>query len=188
MKNEPNIGQLTTPNANRDAIHVAIIPVISDEVLSAGAHVGVVSMSSMGVKVSRNAKTKIGIIDPFLKELYTSKNSACWLFLYPKTVTNLRHDWSHPDLDKENFVNKSTQKEISQNWLWDYARRHDNYNSPRVAYETLIDNAYNGDIVYQGHDLHSIDELDSAEELMFHLSVVLGKKVTLDDFNYGCSC
>jgi hypothetical protein len=85
----PNIGELCRDDARRDAIHFAVAPVEADMDLRPGDHVGV----TQG-RASRDA-TPIGIVDPFFKG-EVKKGQRFWLFLYPNTITSLRHVWTHP--------------------------------------------------------------------------------------------
>lgn len=93
MSNLP-LGKLLGSDAKRDATHVAVAPVIAHATLNPGEHVGV----NCG-KTSR-AHVRVGIIDPFLTEL-VKPGERVWLFMYPKTITDLRHDWSHPSFPVE---------------------------------------------------------------------------------------
>lgn len=86
------LGNLITNDVFRDAIHVAICPVVSDETLKPGEHVGLVKDSTERVETSN---VPIGIVDPFLKA-QVHPGQKCWLLLYPQTVTSLRHEWTHP--------------------------------------------------------------------------------------------
>lgn len=85
----PNIGQLCGADARRDAIHFAVAPVEADADLRPGDHVGV-----RDGRASRDGAA-VGIVDPFLKG-EIKKGQRFWLFLYPNTVTSLRHVWTHP--------------------------------------------------------------------------------------------
>ena len=91
--NEPVVGKLVEPENEfyRDAIHVAIMPVsCGDNVLNPGDSVTVKD----GIAY-RDEDNPVGIVDPFLKDKVRKFNRFI-LFLYPKTVTSLRHYWEHP--------------------------------------------------------------------------------------------
>jgi hypothetical protein len=87
------LGQLITEPRGRDAIHVAVAPVKAAEDLPPGAHVGLCRGTTD--EVYETDEGAVGVIDPFLHQL-VRKGERCWLFLYPNTVTGLRHVWSHP--------------------------------------------------------------------------------------------
>ena len=84
--------------AARDAIHIAVAPSISAEYLSAGEHVGF--DADVPDRMSASAMKKVGIVDPYLMTP-VKPGERFWLFLYPNTVTGLRHDWSHPDFKSD---------------------------------------------------------------------------------------
>ncbi|MEZ6122938.1 MAG: hypothetical protein R3C49_07150 [Planctomycetaceae bacterium] len=77
----------------RDAIHIAIAPVTAVELLCPGQHVGLVRSDSYEF-VGRSPEP-VGIVDPFLKSA-VEPGQRFWLFLYPNSVTGLRHVWTHP--------------------------------------------------------------------------------------------
>ncbi len=88
----PNIGQLITGEAARDAIHVAVAPVVAGEDLNPGVRVG---LHSDG-KVYKECRVGyIGAVDPYLPEM-VREGERFWLFLKPGSVTSLRHVWTHP--------------------------------------------------------------------------------------------
>jgi hypothetical protein len=78
MKDVPNIGQPPGDDAKRDAIHVAVLPMVATNNLVPGQRL-------------RN-----GIVDPFRTDPVILPGERFWLFLYPGTVTGLRHVWTHP--------------------------------------------------------------------------------------------
>lgn len=89
----PNLGELCTDEARRDAIHIAVAPVIAGQRLNPGNHVGLVDgVARVGLPPGISS---IGVVDPFLGNA-VEVGQRFWLFLYPNTVTSLRHVWTHP--------------------------------------------------------------------------------------------
>lgn len=93
--NVPNVGQIVTdPSAARDAIHVAVIPMKAGCFLKPGEHVEI-RRNSYGEILPVAPGKGVGVVDPYLTE-DVRPGQMFWLFLYPNTVTSLRHVWSHP--------------------------------------------------------------------------------------------
>jgi hypothetical protein len=94
MREGPRIGQLITDgDRRRDAIHIAIAPVMAAVQLAPGQHVGLVQEGDL--ELVGPCDRNIGIVDPFLAE-GVEPGQRFWLFIYPGTVTGLRHVWTHP--------------------------------------------------------------------------------------------
>ena len=83
-----DLGGPPKPEHQRDAIHIAVVPAIATEVLQPGQHVGY-----------RGSMTLIGIVDPF-RVGAIQPGEGYWLCLYPGSTTPVRHEWSHPEIDK----------------------------------------------------------------------------------------
>lgn len=90
---EIKLGQIIDGEATRDAVHVAVAPVIAAEDLRAGQSVGTRSKWNADVVAMVPG---IGVVDPFLTSPVKA-GQRFWMFLYPGTVTGLRHDWTHPE-------------------------------------------------------------------------------------------
>lgn len=90
MQYVPNLGHLPGPDARRDAVHVAVAPVEAAEELQPGQHIGLIDNKAHG-----NHPSPVGVVDPFLSTV-VNLGERFWLFLYPNTVTSLRHVWTHP--------------------------------------------------------------------------------------------
>ncbi len=93
MNNAPIVGKLADENSRRDAIHVAVDPVVAGEELPPGAPIRLVP--SRFVAFRAPPEVAVGIVDPFLAH-NVLPGERFWLFLLPGTVTGLRHTWSYP--------------------------------------------------------------------------------------------
>jgi hypothetical protein len=88
------LGHLLDAGALRDAIHIAVAPVVATEWLLPGQDIGFAEDGDTE-KVGAHAAMFIGIVDPFLRAP-VQVGQRCWVFLYPMTITSLRHQWTHP--------------------------------------------------------------------------------------------
>lgn len=91
--NTPEVGKLIEGQAFRDAIHVAIAPMVAGALLEPGDRV--VLIGGEAYATTSFDPNAIGIVDPFLTK-DVNENERFWLFLFPNTVTSLRHVWTHP--------------------------------------------------------------------------------------------
>jgi hypothetical protein len=178
------IGELLNGDEERDAIHVAVAPVVAGERLYPGQHIG---LSAPGVAAS-TADKLIGVVDAFLKHPVLP-GERCWMFLYPYTITSLRHRWTHPDFETapepeaqaDNLVSFSA----SEKWLRAFAERCD------ITYRVLMDGAKDWlehhEYLNQGETLEGIRVPD---EFWEHYEKVSGKAVDEDkkESFFTCSC
>lgn len=112
---EVNIGSLiTNPELfKKDAVHMAMVQIRSSDRFLPGEHVG---LNDKGEAIQSD--NPIGIVDPFLKKA-VEPGDPFWLWMYPKTISNLRHDWNHPALDKvEKSKKQNEQPETPLNREW----------------------------------------------------------------------
>jgi len=182
---------LTTNEHQRDAIHMAILPVVvDDDWIRPGEHVAFVPGSKDRVRSVR--ADGIGIIDPFLNDgKPLVKEDRVWLFLYPNTIHGLRHDWVCESIDGKQSVplaqTVSVEVENSEEWIRSFADEHS------LDYESLISSAARGrDSVIANDDFGRYDIDDRDYELFWHhLEVITGRKFDEDhreSVSWSCSC
>lgn len=97
------LGTIIGEGAGRDAIHLAVEPVVAAQKLLPGEAVGFLTGGKVG-KISK----PLGIVDPFLKGAVLP-GERFWLILFPRQITSLRHVWTHPD-----FPEAATPKNVSE--------------------------------------------------------------------------
>jgi hypothetical protein len=179
-----SIGKPLKEHMERDAIHIAIAPVVAAGSLAPGERVGFLRES--GMVVSPDAKEIIGIIDPYLTEV-TRKGQTVWLFLFPNTVTSLRHEWMHPAFntrETEVTVPRETAKERSEKWMRDFADGTDlSYDRLLRAADVWVDS---GEYYTFGHDI----DAHIPEEFWDHYETIRGKRVPANkrESFFSCSC
>ena len=188
--NKPEIvlGNIIENDAERDAIHVAVAPVVAACKLAPGQDVGltdpVVNPNWVGI-----SEEPIGIVDPFLKSL-VFEGQKFWLMLYPNTITPLRHVWTHPVIDGHYL----SSKEQSEKWLRDFSERAgEDYDFIMEKAEEFIDT---GEVwVQQGSERvrGTFYELsDRGREFWQHFQNVTGIEVSLEfeyyETPFNCSC
>lgn len=167
------VGQVLSEAQPRDAIHMAVASVIADCNLMPGNHVGFVPGSSE--HVSTTAAVNIGIVDPFLPvRIYTGERF--WLFLYPRTVTTLRHAWEHPAFPGEQPV--LTDTTVSRMWLEDLA------GEVGMSYERLLAGIADGRIHTGDREMYGCR---NEEDVKRHYSIVTGNEPP-DSVYFSCAC
>jgi hypothetical protein len=208
------LGTIIDDKQKRDAIHLAVEPVIAGEPLCPGSHITIRGGMAYGATVGLGH----GIVDPFLNIDVIEIGQRFWFIMYPRMVQSLRHVWTHPAFpdeigtpspvkDKPTDNDLDIQKAESRAWLRAHAARvnpalalgADTYDyrgqksslitDPDLAYDTLMADIKRGQLTYHGIDMHSRGDMIDADELQYHASVVLGRQVKWDEFEYfSCTC
>lgn len=87
----------------RDAIHLAVEPVLAAQKLFVGQKIGIVNGVAfpMGFVIRQVGKENVvvpyhGIVDPFLPRP-AEEGETFWFVMAPRMVASLRHVWEHPD-------------------------------------------------------------------------------------------
>jgi hypothetical protein len=95
------LGTIIGENEKRDAIHLAVLPVVAGMRLYPGQEI---NANSDGVAAA--ATGGLGIVDPFLPGV-VHPEQRFWMVLKPRIITSLRHVWSHPSFADEAGTNPS---------------------------------------------------------------------------------
>lgn len=167
------LGQNPKALAQRDAVHVAVVPCRAADALQPGQHVDVVN----GVATT-DGKRRIGIVDPFLKK-EVEKGQFCYVCLYPGSIVGMRHHWRHPA-----FV-ESSDRESALTVLESIAKRIG------VGFEELLEDADNflryGDYRSEGARFEGVylgDDFWDAYEIVRECAVKGEDRGGV----YSCSC
>ena len=188
--------------SGRDAVHVAVISAVAGEELLAATDVGIASTTQdgEGEPVARTDAAKlIGIVDPFLCGTVRA-GQRFWLFVYPRTITGLKHVWTHPDVAsqlsaapvKPTADDVAAKKAASEKWLRDFCEKSDcpGFISVMGIAEYIADGG-SGDS-WDGEYMH-FDGLDAhgpiPPEFWDHVEIWLGRKVQgKKATGFSCSC
>jgi len=117
------LGTIIDEHEKRDAIHLAVEPVVAQEKLYPAQDVG-----ADGTK-----NNPVGIVDPFLKEL-VNPGQRFWLVIYPRPINSLRHVWTHPAFPdeiplgkvfkeaEEEAIEEDKEVKTSKKWIEEYCK------------------------------------------------------------------
>ena len=94
------LGTFIDEYQKRDAIHLAVEPVIAGERLWPGADIRLRDGKAYRCE---NQELAVGIVDPFLPH-DADPGQRFWLVVYPRKITSLRHVWSHPDFPESELT------------------------------------------------------------------------------------
>lgn len=174
------IGQIIIDSeAQNDAIHVAIAPMIAATELRPGAHVGFVGTGDTN-KMEVN-QAPVGIVDPFLARPVRA-GERFYLFLYPGTITSLRHDWTHPVIQARKMFDPNRE---ALSWLRNFAEECG------LTYNDLMDAAHdyvsNGNYLCEGS---KFEGLYVPDQFWDFYEKVTGEYVSTDKQGsfFSCSC
>lgn len=178
------LGMIIDETAGRDAIHLAVEPVVAAEKLYPGQHVGFVDGGVGG------AGKHIGIVDPFISG-FIAPGQRFWLVVYPRQITSLRHVWEHPAFPSSASVPEpvTPSKQASIDWMTAWAVEHmgedyygDGKKSPERAFADAIDAGHNNSV---GPHEEARDHIDG--EWWGHWETITGEKGDRDSY-FSCGC
>lgn len=179
------IGKVLGEAGDRDAIHIAVAPMIAAVTLKPGQHAGTDGHGRIAA-----SQPHIGIVDPFLTSP-VRPGERCFLFLYPNTATGLRHVYTHPVLDAK----EAQDRAASEKWLREFANDifYDYNESPDFdAYAVLLKSAEEGEFCLNSQpDWLYQEGAPEKQEMWKHLEIVRGRPFSREHVfsaNFRCSC
>ncbi len=162
------LGTLITGKGERDAIHVALAPVVAAERLKPGQHIGLSSPYStefVGV-----CSEPLGIVDPFLEHT-VEPGQRFYMVLYQNTVTGMKHQWEHPAFAEPDAS-------VSEQWLQDLA------DEVGITYDHLLEGIADGRIHTGDQEFYGARESDDIRK---HYEKVTGRTAPAEVY-FSCAC
>jgi hypothetical protein len=177
-----NIGKLLGEGFQKDAIHIAVVPVIAGQDMLPGQPVKIshIGGKAMAWEIYDEEKYE-GVVDPFLREP-VKDGERFFLFLVPGTITGLRHDWTHPAFPSSAT---STDRSESERWLRDYAERY------CADYDEMLEGAVSGLGFCFGDDDGPPQYRNAEDEFWRHVEAVTGKRFSekhRENTPFRCAC
>lgn len=169
------IGKTLPDGIGRDAIHIAVYPMVANRDMSPGTNVN-----------------DLGIVDPFL-DRPVKAGERFFLFLKPQTIKSLRHVWTHPDIPNEqpNDTANIANVEESRQWLANFADRLGQFTVDELIETTRFfvekRSRYDSSTICMGGDIDCY-EMETDDEFWRHYEIATGTKVNRKDVPNGFRC
>lgn len=188
------LGSIIGEDEKRDAIHLAVEPVVAGETLEPGDNVGRLRDGSFGI-----VGKPLGIVDPFLTAP-VRKGQRFWLVVYPRQITALHHVWEHPDFpdgNPEATVKRVTERltRSSETWIREeFVPKVEDYGH-ELTYEQVMEGAKlylirDGDGVCAGNDIDYDFIGANIEQFWQHYMNITGEEVPEEKRQsfFRCAC
>lgn len=183
------LGTILEGEHHRDAIHIAVAPVIANEKLFPGQDIGLLPGTTNRVSAKVRRDDTHGIVDPFLAGPVMPEQQF-FMFLYPGTITSLRHEWTHPAFKEEKVEQRtaisSELRAKSVEWLTDYASDFEmTYDDLIRAGKAWVERGIRCHLHFDTPD----NAYSSRKEFWRHFEIVTGMIVEDHDSQmFTCSC
>jgi len=179
------LGTILGDGCGRDAIHLAVEPVIAGHRLDPGADVGLVDGKAVV------CDKPLGIVDPFLKKTVRA-GERFWLVVYPRQITSLRHVWTHPAFT-ESIPEAKTASDMSDNveFIKDAAERIGvSFESLMVELKYYLDHTSPSDTNKCIGFGEEIEARDLPDGFWVHYESLTGRTVPSEmrDVYFRCAC
>lgn len=179
------LGVLIDESAKRDAVHLAVEPMVAGHLLNKGESIFIKEKFAFKWFPECGEKC-VGIVDPFLAHS-VQEGERFWLLLQPRTITTLRHVWTHPDFDdvddSVHLLEPSSGQQASIAWMANLAQEFE------ISYKELM--SYADEFLRTGNCSRIYTEIDQRgdDEFWNHYDTITGKDTREKrDYFLVCSC
>lgn len=188
MSESLGLGRIITTPQHRDAVHIAVAPCVASKSLAPGERVGFTGIDGKTVGPTTEP---FGIVDPFL-DGGVRKGEEFWVYLFPGSITSLRHDWTHKSFPESQSPAKPAEcplsaedaaKQSARIWIEAFA------GNLGYTFERLMEHA-NDFVAYEEYardDTESYKGFDF-EEFWKHYEVLTGNTPKYKEAFFTCSC
>jgi hypothetical protein len=201
------LGNIIDDKQQRDAIHLAVIPVEASAYLAPGWHVYIENGKAYACDDEHDPRG-VGIVDPFLKSAARA-GQWFWCVIYPRVITSLRHVWTHPQIPDTSEVSNAVDslrrlkrnQEVfsSEQWLLNWCKQNG-----EISYNDLLEVARTGEVQKPDDDEYygqrwSLEDYalmsygqdayaSIPPELWDHVKNVIGQEPVARPDSMCCSC
>lgn len=181
------LGTCPIPSTSaRDAIHLAVEPVVAGCILRPGEPVGMLNNRAYSSRVFSKSVEPVGIVDPFIIGR-VEPGQAFWLVLLPRTITSLRHVWTHPAFEGTTTTPELMTTEQAESWLTIFCRGNQDiplWEELKRAIE-MHDLELTGDSMFISGSQYSGDV---TEEFWSYLEIATGRTFDIHPMRFRCGC
>lgn len=176
----PKLGALLNGDEQRDAIHIALLPVIMGSDRVPGGTPVRIGKDGRAYECLRHAS--IGIVDPFIVG-FVDAGDKVYVLLNPYTITSLRHEWTHPVIDalaKESI--EADRVRVATDAVLQFCR------DEGINYEMFVEcmkSAEPGYVVF-GTEVYVSEE--RIAEIIPHVNLAFGTKHPVNNTTFRCAC
>jgi hypothetical protein len=181
------LGTIIDVFQKRDAIHLAVEPVVAGCQLNPGQRIGF-RADGKAIPVSHLTKHKtLGIVDPFLIGT-VEEGQRFWLIVLPRQITSLRHVWEHPGFPATDSPEPPADSALAKSILEEFGSTadlttYDDKNEPiySVVMRALRGMDENGYVPFDATG-------DIPDKVWDAYEMVTGKRVSERHEYFSCAC
>lgn len=183
-------------SVERDAIHIAVVPVKAGAKLAPGTKVKLQNTVDPIVVAAGKRHPSVGVIDPYL-DAPVQAGQQCWLYLNPGSITSLRHAWSHPAFPMAMVLTDAERAKSEQvtNMLLGDRQKSIDFMTELASDLGMSFEAFMSQLeecLESGDSFSTGDnQVDVPDDMWKHYEVITGKQLeekVRENFWFSCAC